>query len=380
MFGISAAGALVIGAGAGIALSSMGSDGPDTSGMNDAARSNAALSKEQLDWAKQIYEETRPQRAEATHLALEQARTQNNLSSEQLQTSRTQRERYDRTFAPIEDRIALEAKTYDTPARREEAARAAVADTEMALENQRGATERAMERRGVIPGSGQQLALAGTMDLGAAKLKAGAANSARKQVETVGAAKLADAAAMGRGVFTNQGTAASLAVNAGNSAVGNAQVPGNVTAQGDQIMQQGFQTAIQGNNSAGNLYGQAASIQQKADDNSGAWGALGQVAGAYLASDKNIKTDIQSVDGEVSLRAVRRMPVKGWKYKKGSVADDGGKPHVGPMAQDVNAAAGERVAPGGKKIDLITMNGITLAAVQALDKKVAKLSQAKHKR
>lgn len=378
MFGISAAGALVIGAGAGMAISSMSSDGPDTSGMNDAARQNAALSKEQLDWSKQLYAETKPQREEATNLALAQARTQNQVSAEQLDTSQTQRRRYDTTFAPIENRIAQEAQSYDTPARREEAARSASADVEMNLGAQRDASQREMARRGVAPNSGRALALAGSYDLGLAKAKAGAANTARRQIETIGSAKLSDAAAMGRGVFTNQGTAAGLALNAGNSAVGNAQVPGNVSAQGAQVMQQGYNTAIQANNSTGNLYGQAAGLQLKKDDsNSGMWSAVGNIAGAYFAaSDKHAKKNIKPVDGEVSLRAVRRMPVKSWKYKPGR--GDGGS-HVGPMAQDVQRAAGEQAAPGGKVIDLITMNGITLAAVQELDKKVGRLSQAKRK-
>ena len=35
---------------------------PDTSGVNRAAEATAALSKEQLDWAKQLYSETAPER------------------------------------------------------------------------------------------------------------------------------------------------------------------------------------------------------------------------------------------------------------------------------------------------------------------------------
>ena len=39
---------------------------------------------------------------------------------------------------------------------------------------------------------------------------------------------------------------------------------------------------------------------------------------------------------------------------------DGGK-HVGPYAEDVQREFGDKAAPGGKKIDLISMNGIALA-------------------
>ena len=47
---------------------------------------------------------------------------------------------------------------------------------------------------------------------------------------------------------------------------------------------------------------------------------------------------------------------------------------TGPMAQDVAATMGEEAAPGGKKINLVAMNGKTMAAVQALDKKVDRLA------
>ena len=35
----------------------------------------------------------------------------------------------------------------------------------------------------------------------------------------------------------------------------------------------------------------------------------------------------------------------------------------------------QQAAPGGKQIDLISMNGISMAAIAALDKKVGRLSQ-----
>ncbi len=102
----------------------------------------------------------------------------------------------------------------------------------------------------------------------------------------------------------------------------------------------------------------------------------GAAIGRGIASDKKIKKDVKAHSSEISLSAVRKIPVKSWKYKPGSVADDGGQPHVGPMAQDVRASLGDAVAPGGKTIDVVNMNGHTLAAVQALDKKVTRLSLA----
>jgi hypothetical protein len=46
------------------------------------------------------------------------------------------------------------------------------------------------------------------------------------------------------------------------------------------------------------------------------------------------------------------------------------------MAQDVKRNMGSKVAPGGKMIDLISMNGITMKAVQAVNKKVDRMAAA----
>ncbi|MCX7168734.1 MAG: hypothetical protein NTY41_00185, partial [Proteobacteria bacterium] len=45
-------------------------------------------------------------------------------------------------------------------------------------------------------------------------------------------------------------------------------------------------------------------------------------------------------------------------YNNG-VEDSGS--HVGPYAEDVQKNFGNKAAPGGKKIDLVSMNGISLA-------------------
>ena len=89
--------------------------------------------------------------------------------------------------------------------------------------------------------------------------------------------------------------------------------------------------------------------------------ALGQVAGAAYGiykSSKKLKTDKKHVDGKKVTEGLQRIPVDAWKYKKGVA--DGGK-HVGPYAEDVQREFGDKAAPGGKKIDLISMNGIALA-------------------
>ena len=82
-------------------------------------------------------------------------------------------------------------------------------------------------------------------------------------------------------------------------------------------------------------------------------------------SDIRMKKNIKPVSGRKALQALRRTPVSKWGYKAGK--GDGGQ-HIGPMAQTVNQTMGEDAAPDGTSIDLVTLNGMTMSAVQELDK------------
>lgn len=359
----------------------MCSSAPDTSGQQAAALQQAALSKEQLDWAKSIYAETAPDRADATRRANLVSDAQLGAMADQTALTKDYTDYNKNTFRPLEQGIVADAAGYDTAARRDDAAAKAGASVETNLAAQRGITTRAQQRMGINPGSGKALAIDNQLSIQGAALHAGAENTARTQVETIGAAKKMDAASLGRNLPANQATSAGLALTAGNSAVANGAMSGNINAQGNAIMTGGYAGAQSGLSGAANTYGNIASIQQKAGDNSGLWGALGAVGGAFAGSeagsaallafsDKNLKKNIKPVDPDKALDAVAATPVSNWAYKNGTDASDGGKRHTGPMAQDVQKTMGDKVAPKGKKIDLISMNGIAMAAIQGLNKKV----------
>ena len=101
---------------------------------------------------------------------------------------------------------------------------------------------------------------------------------------------------------------------------------------------------------------------------------LGGAGAAMMASDVRLKTDIKGMNPDAALKAINKTPVSKWKYRSDSAANDGGIEHTGPMAQDVNATMGDEAAPNGTAIDLITMNGVNMAAIQALSKKVDRLA------
>jgi len=226
------------------------------------------------------------------------------------------------------------------------------------------------------------------MALGEGAAKAAAGNAARKQVETIGQARLMDAAGVGRGVISNQATTAGVALNAGNSSGANAGNSVNTATSGAQIMNQGYAGAQSGLAGAANTYGQIAKAQN--DSGGGLMEGLagaGKIAGMAMAfSDEDMKEDKKPVKKRAALSAVKKMPVSQWRYKKDSPANDGGRAHIGPMAQDVQKATGG-AASDGTQVDLVSMNGVTMAAVQELaeknerlERKVARLSAHKNSR
>lgn len=365
----------------------MCADAPDTSGQQQAALMQAKLSEEQLAWAKEIYKEEAPARAEA---AARNREVSDAALASMRQNDAVAKDYYDYqtgTFRPLEQQIVAASQEYDTPERRAAEAEAAGADVQMQVDAQRAATLREMQRSGVNPSSGKVMALQGSMDLGAAKAKAGASNQAVRNVEQQGYARRMDAANLGRGLASSQATSANIALNAGNSAAGSANSGLAALQSGTGTVMQGYAGAQSGLAGAANTYGSIAQQQAAAGGSGGAlFGALGNVAGQFvgskagssaiasLFSDKNMKEDVEPASDEAALDAVAGTPVALWKYREDSPAADGGKQHIGPMAQDLRETAGEAVAPGGTRIDPVNSNGLLMSAVRGLNKKVDNLA------
>ncbi|MCP4362377.1 MAG: hypothetical protein GY796_30600 [Chloroflexi bacterium] len=90
--------------------------------------------------------------------------------------------------------------------------------------------------------------------------------------------------------------------------------------------------------------------------------------GAYLswggtwtnASDVNLKENFETVDSQEVLEAVANLPIQTWNYK----AEDEDVRHVGPTAQDFQAAFG--LGASDTAIGTVDADGVALTAVQAL--------------
>jgi hypothetical protein len=205
----------------------------------------------------------------------------------------------------------------------------------------------------------------------------GATSTAEKNVEAQGYARMQDAAALGKGLVGNQATQQQIATSSGGASAGAAGAALGSATSGAGLMQTGFAQGLQGMGQAGQLYGQASQIENTTRGQD-----LNFLSNAFsmFKSDVNVKKKTGTPGNpDQALAEITATPVDdGWEYDpaKGG-PNDGGQPHTGPMAQDVNATMGEQAAPGGKAIDLVTMNGKLMLGMQALAKRVDQLEQRK---
>jgi trimeric autotransporter adhesin len=97
----------------------------------------------------------------------------------------------------------------------------------------------------------------------------------------------------------------------------------------------------------------------------------GGASGWTSISDRNKKENFRHIDGEELLSKIRTMPITEWNYKN----SDPSIKYIGPVAQDFHAAF-HLGGPDSLGINTICIDGVNMAAIQALEKRTAEL-QAK---
>lgn len=265
---------------------------PDIPGADpriaEAALKSSETADKALAWYQNIYQkDLRPQAERTAKLNERVVQQQMDLAQQNADISREVYDYQKNTFRPVEQSLATEAMTYDAEGKGEQKAAQARADAEMAFASAQAANERNLGRMGVRPDSGRAIAMDRTTGAMKAAAIASGMTKAREQADAVGWARKADAANLGRGLASQQASAAQIALAGGNSA---SQVQGSTGAgmRADaQLAGQGFNTAISGYGTAGNLYtgysgqNQNAAIQaasMKNDQIGTAIGAAGRIA------------------------------------------------------------------------------------------------------
>ena len=291
--------------------------GPDP-GIGKAANANADVARESLAFDRQKYAEGRPRQTEMDALGRRVVDSQLKSQDQASALAEDYANYMKGTFRPVEGAIVGEAMKNDV-SQQEQAASEAGAGVATQFEAGRANTARTMASMGINPNSGKWASInQGSTDQQAA-VQADAMNKARVATRGLNWSKRLDAASLGRNLPSNQATSAGLAITAGNSAVGNANA-GAANARADaSSMQQGFGTAINANNSSGNLYlGQYDAnmknynAQQAA--NASYTQGMGQLVGAGISaygkygSSKKIKTNKEDVSSVVD--KVKNLPVQ----------------------------------------------------------------------
>lgn len=346
--------------------------------IGKAALKEAELGEQWLSIAKEQFATANARQTEQDKLA-NKVTEQQLAASQQAQGWATEdRERYKSVFQPLQDEFIDTAQNWDSPERQDKLAAEAKADVMSNAAAQRGATARAQAGMGVNPTSGRYAGVDRAGENATALAAAGAENSSRNQIRKEGVAMKADAVNLGNGLAVNPASSLGLGVSAGSSAMGttssnNAQAAGN-----SSILQNGFNSAMNGYSNQASILNQQygnqlnawnAQQQASASASGGLFSGLGSVAGMGLMafmSSKELKEGKEPVEG--ALAAIESMPVESWKYKDGVA--DGGR-HIGPYAEDFQRATGKG---DGKSIPVVDAMGITMKAVQELSTKVDKIA------
>jgi hypothetical protein len=306
-----------------------GSAPPQDPNIGIAAREQAALGRDYLDYMKEAGAVTRAWAEE-------------------------DRDRWSTVFKPIEDQFVAKAANWDTPARRTERRQSAEADVLAGISGAQEAEKRRLAAMGVSPDSGRAIAVGNANNVREGLARAGARNLSDRAVEQEGLQMEQAAVNLGKGYAINPATSMGMSGNMVGSGF-----QGAMQGQGEMI------DALQGQQNY-----QMQVWQQNQNSAAAMWGGIGSVLGIMLSS-KDYKTDRQA-PSESPLEQVKEMPVQEYRYKDG-IADGGAEQHIGPMAEDFQAATGRG---DGRAISVQDAIGTTMGAVQELASKVEQLEQS----
>jgi hypothetical protein len=132
-------------------------------------------------------------------------------------------------------------------------------------------------------------------------------------------------------------------------------------------------TGVVNNNYSTQMGGYSAQQNRNAGQNSGMFGAIGQIGAAaapVIFSDEEMKEDRHPADGEAILAMFRDMPVDDYAYKgEARAAFDLPERRTGTMAQDY----ADHFGGDGRTIDLGDAVGKLMAAMKSLDRRTAGL-------
>ena len=259
--------------------------------IGEAAKDNADVARRQIELAENQLSWTKDRAAKQDPLIEKIVNQQISSGDANAARAADQWKIYKDTFQPVEQRMVKDAMEFDSPERKERMAAEAGADVGRSYDAAQEQNLRTMGAMGINPNSGRFAELANETALSRAKDTAGAMNKARRDTEMTGIALRTGAVQTGRGL-PNTGIAAdSLALNAGNAAVGNMGAGNQMYNANQSAAQQWFGGGVNANSAAGQLglglyQGQLQGAQLQGEAMGGIGqliGTLGMAGGMYAA-------------------------------------------------------------------------------------------------
>lgn len=187
------------------------------------AQAQIETSQQMMDYMNRTFDEAMVQNDRMYALTKEVTDVQLQTAQEQADFASRERQRYERDFIPMEDQFRKEALAYDTDARRQAEAGAAMADVGAAVGAGRDAAARQLASYGVDP----SMLRSGALDLESrvqeGGMKAAAGTNASRVVEETGRNMRASAINLGRGLPATSTTSAQTSTGAGAAAAGAGQ-------------------------------------------------------------------------------------------------------------------------------------------------------------
>jgi hypothetical protein len=253
-----------------------------------AAAAQAAIAKESLDFYKSVYEsDIKPMQLKDQALREGLIGDMRSSMKQQQQFADDQNAYYKSTFQPVEKKMVEEAMGYDSDANIAQRRGIASASVNNAFSNARDQQSRSLSAYGVNPNSGAFARANASLTSNQALANASSQNQADFETRDKAVALRAGAANFGRNMPNTAATYYSNANSAGSQAGGiSAQGMASVN-QNAATMGSGFNTAIQGNQSAGNLYlGKFGAEMQGYQADQAAVGGLFSAAGMAFGGTK----------------------------------------------------------------------------------------------
>jgi hypothetical protein len=212
--------------------------------------------------------------------------SQVDLSNTQKNIAQSEYDRYQKTYIPIEDRIAREAQAFDTEAERERYAGLAASDIAGAYKGTAQMGLRSQGRFGLRPNANALAAIDSQLRAQQAGQTASAMTNARYAARDTGTQRLMNAVGVGKGLSTTASTAATGAT-AGYNNASNMQMGANQSYNaGASNALQFTNTGVGALSSAGSQYGALSNYgQRNYETQSKQMSSLINAGAMFLAAD-----------------------------------------------------------------------------------------------